>query len=569
MPRKKKTAEAKVEEEKITKDLPKEKENKEEKKPKEKKVEEPVEEVKEEVKEEEVEEVEEEVEEVAEEPAPPKPEPPKPVPPRQEPPKPPVPPVYAPSKPEKKTNVTAIVSFIFSLVGGVILTVLGFFLGIIGAIRSKKLHSGLGLSIFSIIIAVFKLIIFGLIIAAIALVVNNDKVKEEFQEQFCKELERNESNKEACTKKEDGTYNCIFATCDFDNVKEDKDDKEETPKKEDNKKEDNKKEDNKKEEPKKEDKTPTPTNKKMSFINYKKENYEVRLYAAYNDGTTEPIGKDLDIINYYLDGNILYYVDRNKNLYSIDITDKNAKPKDQDFMFENTNYFGVKDGKLYYFLLLDNEKFAAVTYDLINRTEEKRELGIEHLNTLDIQGTIGYYEDKYQAGVPSYVYSYDFITNKTTKLGEYDYILENRVNKMLLKKWDSKQNIVCLYDKQAKKEQFCIDLNKYKETNQIYSPYPVTIKNNSILLLVNNEIRECTSATNCDKVLYKLTEEEANEPYKLVLYYANRLVLAIGYDEVCDGGCTYKFHYYDLTNNKKEISIPFRGDAYNELTFYE
>ena len=51
-------------------------------------------------------------------------------------------------KPEKKTNGVAIVSFVFTLIGGIILTFLGFILGIVGAIKSRKCHSGLGLSIY-------------------------------------------------------------------------------------------------------------------------------------------------------------------------------------------------------------------------------------------------------------------------------------------------------------------------------------------------------------------------------------------------------------------------------------
>ena len=53
------------------------------------------------------------------------------------------------------------------------------------------------------------------------------------------------------------------------------------------------------------------------------------------------------------------------------------------------------------------------------------------------------------------------------------------------------------------------------------------------------------------------------------MYYANRLVLTIGYDEECNEGCSYKYKYYDITNNKKEITIPYKGAEYNELTFYE
>ena len=89
---------------------------------------------------------------------------------------------------------------------------------IIGLITSKKYNSGKGLSIAGIIISVLRILfLIGMIFLFSAIFKTG-----EFKESFCENV-----SKESCTKNDDGTYNCIFATCTFEEEDNKKDDKEE------------------------------------------------------------------------------------------------------------------------------------------------------------------------------------------------------------------------------------------------------------------------------------------------------------------------------------------------------
>ena len=137
---------------------------------------------------------------------------------------------------EKKTNGFAIAGLILSIIGGVLLTLTGFILSIIGLIRSKGCNSGKGVSIAGIIISIIKIIIMIIFAFLVISAINS----EEFDKAFCKGLGNNYDG--VCTKKDDGTYSCyaIFKTviCEFD----EKDNKEEKDTKEEKKEETNKEE---------------------------------------------------------------------------------------------------------------------------------------------------------------------------------------------------------------------------------------------------------------------------------------------------------------------------------------
>ena len=306
---------------------------------------------------------------------------------------------------------------------------------------------------------------------------------------------------------------------------------------------------------------------KLSFVKYATIDKVSGLYGAYSDGSSKLLTDVLNNNVYYLDNNILYYTDAKGDLHSVNINEGKSSVKSYEFRFQETYMFGAKNSKLYYFLKLDNGKIAAVTYDLVKQEENKNVLSVDYVYPVDFEnGSIAYFNVRNNINNPSIFYSYNFETNELKRMGQYNYILENRENSILFLKSES-QNSVCLFDKKSNSEKFCVNLSNYTQTNQVYDEYPVTIKDNSILLLTDNKIKECVSASDCNSVLYTLTSEEAKEPYKLILYYANRLVLTIGYDEVCEGGCIYKYKYYDITNGKKEIKIPYQGAEYNELHF--
>ena len=121
---------------------------------------------------------------------------------------------------EKKTNGWAIAGLVCSIIVG---SITGLIFSIIGLIKVKKYNSGKGLSIAGIIISVLRILFIILMIWLFSAAVKTD----EFKKSFCESV-----SKEACTKNDDGTYDCIFATCTFNNVEEKKEPKKEDPKEE-------------------------------------------------------------------------------------------------------------------------------------------------------------------------------------------------------------------------------------------------------------------------------------------------------------------------------------------------
>ena len=104
---------------------------------------------------------------------------------------------------EKKTNGFAIAGLVCALLVG---PILGLIFSIIGLVKSKTTNSGKGLSIAGIIISIIRALFLVLIIFAFSAIFKTD----EFKESYCANLTNYE---EVCTKKDDGTYSCIFATC--------------------------------------------------------------------------------------------------------------------------------------------------------------------------------------------------------------------------------------------------------------------------------------------------------------------------------------------------------------------
>ena len=256
---------------------------------------------------------------------------------------------------EKKTNGFAIAGIILSIIGGVLLTLTGFILSIIGLIRSKGCNSGKGVAIAGIVISIIKVI--GMIIVAILFVaaINSD----EFDEGFCKGLGSNYEG--ICTKKDDGTYSCyaVFKTviCDFDEKDKDKEEEKET-------KEEEKKEE-KKEETKKEEKTISKDmNKLIDFfinnfnstytdITNKKLSDNDKLYMAYKyvgDGysnTTKSeieknvykfFGKDTKYTNadikFIYTGEVMVKYDSSKGTYTWDSSSAHGYSAPLGFSYE-------------------------------------------------------------------------------------------------------------------------------------------------------------------------------------------------------------------------------------------
>ena len=114
---------------------------------------------------------------------------------------------------EKKTNGWAIAGIICSIVVG---SITGLIFSCIGLGYAKKCNSGKGLSIAGIIISVLRIL---LLIGLIFLFSSVMKTGE-FKDSFCEELAKDKQYENACTKNDDGTYNCIFATCNFDKKEE-------------------------------------------------------------------------------------------------------------------------------------------------------------------------------------------------------------------------------------------------------------------------------------------------------------------------------------------------------------
>ena len=110
---------------------------------------------------------------------------------------------------QKRTNGFAIAGLILSLF---ISAVLGLIFSIIGLKKSKEYNSGRGLSIAGIIISVLKIILTVICILIFMSLIKTDT----FKNSFCDELAKNNQYESLCTKKDDGSYDCIFLTCKFD-----------------------------------------------------------------------------------------------------------------------------------------------------------------------------------------------------------------------------------------------------------------------------------------------------------------------------------------------------------------
>ena len=105
---------------------------------------------------------------------------------------------------EKKTNVFAIVGLVCAIMVG---SILGLIFSIIGLKESKKCNSGKGLSIAGIIISIIRILFTILFIVLFLLIFRTT----EFKDSYCANLSTN--YEEVCKKNDDGTYDCIFATC--------------------------------------------------------------------------------------------------------------------------------------------------------------------------------------------------------------------------------------------------------------------------------------------------------------------------------------------------------------------
>ena len=120
---------------------------------------------------------------------------------------------------QKKTNIFAIIGLILSIIGGFVVSAIGFVLCIVGLVKVKDYHSGKGLSIAGIVVCVIKVLFILLAILAIRSLADN----EEFNKNMCDALVSYKDDKEVCTKKDDGSYECDFKiakiTCKFDNEK--------------------------------------------------------------------------------------------------------------------------------------------------------------------------------------------------------------------------------------------------------------------------------------------------------------------------------------------------------------
>jgi len=284
---------------------------------------------------------------------------------------------------------------------------------------------------------------------------------------------------------------------------------------------------------------------------------EGKTYIGYNDGTFKSL--DIGSEDYYLDDNLLYYKN-NGSLYYINIEDEKFNPKKIDYSFTSNNSFSVVNNKIYYFTwgketTSDN---YAVTYDMKTKTETREKINVDLLNSPDLSdGVVGYFSG---GSIGDYhLYSYDFEKNILNIIGEYTDIVENRKTTILFEKKRLNQEEYCLYDKKNNQEQFCVDLNQFTEINQEYISNPVTTKDNSILVLSDDKVLSCTSSTNCNNILYTLSDEEKNADFVDIFYYSNKLILIQGFDVECQGGCyANRYKYYDVLDNKKEYEFQFK-----------
>jgi len=121
---------------------------------------------------------------------------------------------------QKKTNIFAIIGLVLSIIGGFIVSAIGFVLCIVGLVKVKDYQSGKGLSIAGIVVCVIKVLLVLLMIFAIRSLADD----EEFKKTMCESFVSYKDDENICKKKDDGSYECnvIVAkiTCNFDDKKE-------------------------------------------------------------------------------------------------------------------------------------------------------------------------------------------------------------------------------------------------------------------------------------------------------------------------------------------------------------
>ena len=108
----------------------------------------------------------------------------------------------------KKSNNIAIVGFILSF----FFILVPFVLCIVGIVKSKKVHSGKGLSIAGLIISLLRgLLLLLLVCKVISAIINGEflgfNFGAEFNEAYCAEIVNQKDD--ICRLNDDGTYNCI------------------------------------------------------------------------------------------------------------------------------------------------------------------------------------------------------------------------------------------------------------------------------------------------------------------------------------------------------------------------
>lgn len=322
------------------------------------------------------------------------------------------------------------------------------------------------------------------------------------------------------------------------------------------------------EEKKEEDTKGNNSEKSVALIRY--ESTENTIKVIYNDDTVKTIKKGYIKDDYYLDNDVIYFKDLDNTIYSLNLKDESATAQKIEYDFSGAGVFhtfSVVDGVIYY-LKRDNNQYYAYSYNINNKTEEKKQLNISYTGIIDYSdGETIYFIDNQHYGTED-AYSYNFKTNELKKIGNYYQLVENKGNYLLFFTLNSEK--YCLYDKKNNKELYCVDSSKLEKTNQTYGSNPV-IKDSSILFYTVNKIVECTSSNSCDKVLYSLTSEQQKAEYKDIKYFNDKLVLILGYGEHCYEGCGYdNYEYYDVLKNKElPYDVYKAGEGESVLTYFE
>lgn len=277
------------------------------------------------------------------------------------------------------------------------------------------------------------------------------------------------------------------------------------------------------------------------------------LYGLYDNNELKLINKNLVTDNFYIDGDTLYYTDIDGNLHSSSIKDPKEEIKNYDIKIVE-NHFSVKDNKIYY-ISSDNGKQAAYTIDLsTGKVITKNKLDISFAETTKkFDGDVTYLTSQGNVfDAPNY-YSYNFTTNKLTKVGPYNSIIENKKDSILFEKNNGSKVEYCLYSKTETKELFCLNTKNIKQPDQVYEALPTT-DGKAIYVISDNEVVAYTSGE--DKTTkYTLTEEEQKADLKNILSVKDHLYLIIGTNEVCEEGCAYDLVEYDLNNDKEKLTI--------------